>query len=469
MGEGEVAEADRGEGLDGEVDRLDQREVAAVGLAVGEPQDDRRDDQHRQREHQGDHHRAVGPLGERAAHPPQVLAHRAAALLRRPLRLGRVGQLRVGEFLGLAEQRHPVAGRDAEVPPRADDQLAVRPHHPDRDEVPEQLAQGAGAADPDLRRDEALLPQHHVVRAAVHAGVDHRGREEPRHVQRRPLAGRLFHRPADGRVVEVGDDLDVGAQIPRHQRRLDVPQVAAAGADDRPRPRQPGPPQLLLQRPARADVGAAPAFDPRGVRRGGVVVDDRHRHPGRAQLLHRAQPDPLEAADDHVAAPVRGGVRCGDGAEVVQEAAQSSRAAAIRQQIRHVFAQRMASVSCRGRRKSQRRSRFIAPREGSARHRRNGRARRPAAAAVPDRHLRRHRRPRQTEAPAGDAAPLPVGADAGIPRARHLDRGDRQRGASARSSTTPARSSPATSSPRPTGPNSRAGSSTSRSAPGRRS
>jgi hypothetical protein len=78
------------------------------------------------------------------------------------------------------------------------------------------------------------------VRAPVHAGVDHGGREEPRHVERRPFAGRLFDRPPDGRVVEVGDDIDVGAEVAGEQRRLDIAEVAAAGADDRPRARQPG-------------------------------------------------------------------------------------------------------------------------------------------------------------------------------------------------------------------------------------
>ena len=190
-----------------------------------------------------------------------------AALIRRPLGLGGVGELGRRQFLGLAEHRHPVAGGDPVVAARADDQLAVGRATPTGTRSPNSSRSVPARATPTSAATKCSLAEHHVVGAAAHAGIDHRGREEPGDVERRPRARRLFDRAPDGRVVEVGDDVDVGAQVARQERRLDVAQVAVAGADDGPRAGQPGrrscasrpPPAAMWGQPQPSTVAACGA------------------------------------------------------------------------------------------------------------------------------------------------------------------------------------------------------------------
>ena len=243
------------------------------------------------------------PVGEGAAGAAQEAPHAGPAPAAEVL-LGGLRHPGALEFLRLAEHGDAVARPRRVVAAGADDQLAAGGDDPDRDEVAEQRPQRPLLGDADLGGDEVLLAEQHVVVAAAHAGVDHRRREQAGHVQSAAVAGRLFHRPPDRRVVEVGDHGDVLAQVAHQQRRLDVAQIARLGADDRPRPGQPGRAQQRLGVVVAGHIGTAPARHQALHARIAVVVEHHDRHPGRPQLLHRAQPDALEATDDHVTCPV---------------------------------------------------------------------------------------------------------------------------------------------------------------------
>jgi hypothetical protein len=71
VGEGEVAESDRGDRLDGEVDRVEDRQVRVVfGPVVAEVQDERGDQEQHQPERHGNAQRPIGDAQHRAQRAP---------------------------------------------------------------------------------------------------------------------------------------------------------------------------------------------------------------------------------------------------------------------------------------------------------------------------------------------------------------------------------------------------------------
>ncbi len=139
---------------------------------------------------------------------------------------------------------------------------------------------------------------------AAQTRLDGRRREQSGHVEHAARPRRLLHGAADGRVVDVDDDGHVVAQVAYQHRRLDVAQVAALRAHDGSRPGQPGLPQVGAVVRVEDEMGHVPRLHGRRQAWIVVVIEHDDRHAGQVQLLHRAQADALQPADDHVAHPV---------------------------------------------------------------------------------------------------------------------------------------------------------------------
>ena len=225
---------------------------------VAEPQDRRRDHQHRQREDQGDRRRrgrspgrgcgwSAGGTGGRE--PPPWLRHPLAA---RPPRTSAPRQ-----FVGLAEQRHPVAGGDARGrgPGRRSARRLAARRRPGRGRRTARAGVPGRRRRPRRRRSARRPARRRGWSGSMQASIT-AGAKSPATSSALPLAGRLFDGAADGRVVEVGDDGDVVAQVAGQERRLDVAQVAGLGADDGAGVRRSRPRQLVVEAAAGADVGA---------------------------------------------------------------------------------------------------------------------------------------------------------------------------------------------------------------------
>ncbi|HEY4464466.1 MAG TPA: hypothetical protein VGN41_17500, partial [Streptosporangiaceae bacterium] len=143
------------------------------------------------------------------------------------------------QFLRRREHRHPVAARDRVVPARADHDVApAGGQDSHRGQRPVQLAQ---AGRPRRRRpggEEPLTVQHDLLRTGLEAGFgDGRGGQSG-HVQHRDLD--LGQGPADGRVGQLHDHLQIGPLLAGEQDRLQRVQVVLEDADEGGRAGQPG-------------------------------------------------------------------------------------------------------------------------------------------------------------------------------------------------------------------------------------
>jgi len=127
-------------------------------------------------------------------------------------------------------------------------------------------------------------------------------RGHPGGVQHRDLD--LGQRPSHGGVRQLHHDPHVRAELAGQQRGLQRVQVVFLRADDRRRVGQPGRHERLCGAGAAGDVGHAPGDEIARQAQVGVVVHGHGRDAGQAQLLHDAEPDPVQAAHDHVPAPV---------------------------------------------------------------------------------------------------------------------------------------------------------------------
>ena len=333
---------------------------------------------------------------------------------------------------GLPSTRHPVAGRDAEVAARADDELAAgrRRPRPGRGRRTARAASRRRRPRPRRRRS-ARSPSTtswalRYMQASITAGA-----KRPATSSAEPCAGRLFDRAADGRVVEVGDDGDVVAQVAGQQRRLDVPQVAAAGADDRPRPGDPGRAAARPRGRRRRRCGRSPSLRPAACGAAGSSSTTATATPVARSCSTVRSPTP--SRPQTITWPLQSRACCGDGVWCPRSA-QAIRAARTANEP-----SRLGARSALARRLTDGRS--PDPRREKQQHR----PKKWSAAVVQplpphaDPHLRRHRRPGAAQAAAGDAAPLPVGADAGIPGASASRSRRSATRSSARSPTTPAR------------------------------
>jgi hypothetical protein len=112
----------------------------------------------------------------------------------------------------------------------------------------------------------------------------------------------------DRRIVEVGHDTHLRAHVTYLQDRLERPQVGALRAHDRRGAGDARVEQRLGEVPAARQQWDAPAeHDPRQAL---IRLVAQHDHPRarQVQLLDRAQRHVVQAAHDHVAAPVAVGL-----------------------------------------------------------------------------------------------------------------------------------------------------------------
>jgi hypothetical protein len=235
VGEGEVAEADRGDGLDREVDRVEDRQVRVVpGPVVAEVQHERGDQEQHQAERGGDAQRPVGD----AENGPQNAAGRGACarayirdLLCANVTVAEPGRI---ELLVGPEQRHAVSGADALVAAGARDQRVVGlGDDADRREAAIEFAQRPLARRDRLGGDEQRVAEEDVAGTSAEAGFDDRGCKQRTDVEHTHRAEHLLDRARDRRVVEVGDDADLRSQVANQQHRLERAQIGALGAHDR--------------------------------------------------------------------------------------------------------------------------------------------------------------------------------------------------------------------------------------------
>jgi hypothetical protein len=301
--EGVVAVADRRHGLDGEVDGAQQRQRPRAGHLIGEVKHRGRRDQHEQQGGQGRRH---PPVGRR----PHQRHDQEVDALRRAVRPGVSGiaDLRAhsgrAEFLRRREQRHPVAFRHRVVPAGADDHVASaggQDRH--RGQRPVQVPQAGRPRRRRSRNEEPLTVEHDLLRARLEARFrDGRGRQSG-HVQHRDLD--LGQGPAHGRVGQLDDHAHVGAQLAGQQDRLQRVQVVLEDADERGRAGQPGLGQRRGRPGTARDQRNAPPGELPDQPHVRVVVHDHRRDAGEVQLLDDTQADTVQAAHDHVPAPVR--------------------------------------------------------------------------------------------------------------------------------------------------------------------
>ncbi len=317
LGEGEVAVADGGDRLHGEVQGVEHGHVRAVGFDVPEPQHDDRQHGQAQQRQQCRAQRAVGLGDERAqqrAHagsPAVLLQLDGAGRTGRagtggvpgPLvRLGRnVGDVPGRELRGRADGGHPVSGPDGGVATRAHERRRPVPGHRDRRQLAVELAQRRGPVDDQLRGEEGLPGQHHPAGPGAPAGLDDCGYREGGDVEDAVLPGGLGQRAAHRRVAHADDQPHVRPDPPDEQGGLQAPQVVVGDADHCGGGVEPRGLECLAR--AAGHLRHAPARE-EGVGDGIGVVGPGGDHDGvdagGVQVLDGAQPDAAHAVDDHV-------------------------------------------------------------------------------------------------------------------------------------------------------------------------
>ena len=235
---------------------------------------------------------------------PRARAPMPRLALRRTLPLTEPGRV---ELLVRAEQRHAVPGRDALVAPRARDQLVVRPRSRRRSARGCRTARAASrraARSPRRPRTACRRSRMSRARRPMHASTTD-GANSAATSSTPDRAEHLLHRVRDRRVVEIGDDPHLGAQVADQQHRLQRAQVGASPRTRRPRrPMIPASNSGSLRCAAARQMRDAPAaHDPHEplVR---LVVEHHHARARQVQLLDRAQTHRVQAAHDHVADPI---------------------------------------------------------------------------------------------------------------------------------------------------------------------
>ena len=287
---------------------------------VGQPEDERRPDDHGEQREQRQHQPAVHGMHQGRGQ----MAGRAQAAAEQAGRSGRggdhpqdpqrsgvgAGRVAVGDhtrpvqFIVGPEQRDPVTRPDRVIPARADHHVAaVGRQHRDRGQGPVDLTEGARAGGHGPRGGEPLAGQPDLLDPGAHAGFRDRRGGQPGHVQHGHLDPGTG--PADGRVAELDHHPHIGAQFPGQQGRLQRVQVILQRADDRRGAGQPGFGEDLRGPGTAGDVRHPPADEAADQPHVRIVVHDHRRDPGEVQLLNDPQANPVQPADDHVAVPAR--------------------------------------------------------------------------------------------------------------------------------------------------------------------
>ena len=163
--------------------------------------------------------------------------------------------------------------------------------------------------DGELHDGEVDPGQLNGVGRPAQAGLDEGGRGQRCHVEhaarpRDPLE-RLRHR----RVGQLHDEWQVRPDLLDAERGLQRVDLVDLDADDRGGPCQAGFVESLAPVGVAADMGHAPVVEGPPAAGIGVVVDHDDLGTAQVELLHGAQPDALEAADDHMTLHVLGAPR----------------------------------------------------------------------------------------------------------------------------------------------------------------
>ena len=235
---------------------------------------------------------------------PQDAQRTRASLGRRGVTTPALAQSRLLHLVGAAEHPHAVAPVHGMVAARAHHQIAAADRsYSHRSKIREQLAQGRVRCDGHLGDDQLLSIQVETVGILAHTGLDHRRREQARHVQYAAGARNSFHAPSDRWIVEIHDHLRVGAQFTDEQGGLQSAQVVALNARDRRRSGKARLFERLRGTRAHVKMGHPELLRHTRQQRIWVVVDDHDRRPGGMQLLDDTQSHTAQSTHDHVSRP----------------------------------------------------------------------------------------------------------------------------------------------------------------------
>ena len=310
VGEAVVPVADGRHGLHGEVQGREEAEVGvgAVGTE-GVVQHDRR--HHNEREQRGGHdgQGAVALLERDADLQPDAAGQPDGA--RRAV--GRPGRrdAHALQLVHRAEDGDAVPGVERVVAARAHlHRLVARGHDRHGGQVPEVGAEGVvhvlSRIDGELHHREVDPGQLNGVGRPEQAGLHEGRRGQRRHVQHAAGARDPLQRMGHRRVGQLDHEGEVRADLLDPQCRLERVDLVDLHADHGRRPRQAGLFESFAPVGMAPDMGDAPVVEGPPAPGIGVVVDHDDLGTAEGELLHGAQPDALQAADDHMALHVLG-------------------------------------------------------------------------------------------------------------------------------------------------------------------
>jgi hypothetical protein len=183
--------------------------------------------------------------------------------------------------------------------------FAARRHDRHGGQVPEVGAEGVvhvlSRVHGEPHHGEVDPRQLNAVRRAEQAGLDEGRRGQRRHVEHAAGARDPFQRARHRRVGQLDHQGQIRADLPDPQCRLERVDLVDLHADHGRRPRQAGLFEPFPPVGMAPDVGDTPVVEGPPPPRVGVVVDHDDRGATERELLDGAQPDALQAADDHVA------------------------------------------------------------------------------------------------------------------------------------------------------------------------
>jgi hypothetical protein len=152
----------------------------------------------------------------------------------------------------------------------------------------------------DLDHCETYAAQLNRVGVATQAHFDKRWSGQCGNIKHAALVRHPRECSSHGRVRQLGDDADVGADLSYAQSCFQSAYLRDLGADDGNRVRQSGLQQGVTQIGASSQMRHTPVLENAAEPAVGVVVNHDDRCPAEVQLLHNAEADTLETTHDHV-------------------------------------------------------------------------------------------------------------------------------------------------------------------------
>ena len=172
--------------------------------------------------------------------------------------------------------------------------------------APEGVVRVLGRIDGELDDGEVDACELNGLRRPAQAGLDEGRRRQRGHVQHAARPGDPFERVGDRGIGQLHDEREVRLQLLDAERRLQRVDLVDLDADHRGGTRQACFLESLAPMGVAPNVGDAPIVQGPGEAGVGVVVDHDDLRAAEGELLHGAQSDTLEAADDHVTIHVVG-------------------------------------------------------------------------------------------------------------------------------------------------------------------